>query len=545
MNKTCKRILATLMALAAMLALAACGSTSAPETTAAPAATNAPATATPAATTAPTPEPTPEPTPAEPKEIRSSLYSFPGDLEPTTNYYGWGVSRIGVGEALMRFDENMDTVPLVAESVENIDDTTWIFHIREGVTFHNGNPVDAEAVKNSIERAMELNTRAKSIAKIASMHADGLDLTIETTEPYGAFLGYMAEPVFTIVDTSVDTSNFANQPICTGPFMVESMIPSTEIVVVKNENYWGGEPNVDKITFLNLADSNAITMALQAGEINIGQEVSGTDLYLFDGNSDYVVSTRPGTRTIYCCLNVASQFLSDMTVRKAITSAVDLDLYASTYVGGATGVGPFSPVLKFGYDELNGYTFDPEKAAALLDEAGYIDTNGDGIREKGGAPISIQIAVIDKTNQSIHKSVAEAMQAQLKNIGINSELTVSTELTYDDLRANYDIVFKGVNAGSTNDPQNFLQLYFTTDCSYSYGNYSNPELDALIGTLDTEFDLARRTQIGVEASQMILDDCAFLFIGYPDYNIVTSSNISGLKHYPLNIYLVDKDIDIN
>ena len=77
------------------------------------------------------------------------------------------------------------------------------------------------------------------------------------------------------------------------------------------------------------------------------------------------------------------------------------------------------------------------------------------------------------------------------------------------------------------------------------GNYSNPELDELVASLENEFDLDRRAEIAVEASQIILDDCAFLFIGYPDYNIVMSSNVSGIKHYPLNIYLIDKDVDIN
>jgi peptide/nickel transport system substrate-binding protein len=104
------------------------------------------------------------------------------------------------------------------------------------------------------------------------------------------------------------------------------------------------------------------------------------------------------------------------------------------------------------------------------------------------------------------------------------------------------MMFKDVNAGSTNDPQNFLSLYFCTGASNTIGNYSNAEVDALVEELKGTFDLEKRAEIGAKASQIILDDCAYLFLAYPTYNIVTTSRIGGLKHYPVNFYLIDKDI---
>lgn len=478
----------------------------------------------------------------EPIEITASLYSYPSDLEPTNGYYGWALTRIGVGETLVRFDENMETVGWLADSWENVDDLTWNFHIREGVTFHNGNALTAEAAMNSIQRAIDNNTRAASISNIASMEANGQTLTIKTNDPYGGLLGYMAEPVFTIVDTSVDTSDYANHPICTGPFMVDSFEQGVNIRVIKNENYWDGTPSVDAINFPYLLDSSAKAMAMQSGELDIAQSLDNVDLAAFEGNDSYKISSKAGTNTIFCYLNVENEFLSDPVIRKAISYAIDRDLYATQFVGGQPAVGPFSTSLSFGQVELDAYEFDVEKAVAMLDEAGYVDTNDNNYREKDGKEISLQLAVVGTTKAATYKSLAEAFQSQLKSIGINIDIIISQLANELDVKEEYDMMFKDVNAGSTNDPQNFLSLYFCTGASNTIGNYSNKEVDALVEELKSTFDLTERVNIGAEASQIILDDCGYLFLAYPTYNIVTTSRIGGIKHYPINFYLIDKDV---
>ena len=506
-----------------------------------PAATAAPAPGVPASADTPAPAAGTEPA-AGPVEITASLYSYPSDLEPTNGYYGWALTRIGAGETLVRFDENMDTVGWLADSWETVDDLTWTFHIRDGVTFHNGNPVTAKAVMDSIQRSMDKNTRAASIGNIDSMTADGQTLTIKTKIPYGALLGYMAEPVFTIVDTSVDTSDYANHPIGTGPFMVESFEPGVSIRVAKYAGYWGGEPTVDAITFPFLLDSNARALALQSGELDIAQSLDNADLASFTGSEDYIISSKPGTNTIFCYLNVDNEFLSDPVVRKAISYGINRGLYADKFVGGVEAVGPFSTCLKFGKASLQGYSYDKDKAKQMLDDAGYVDSNKNGYREMNGKEISLQLAVVGTTKAAVYKSLAEAFQSQLKEIGINIDIIISQIAAETDVKERYDMMFKDVNAGSTNDPQNFLSLYFCTGASNTIGNYSNAEVDALVEELKGTFDLEKRAEIGAKASQIILDDCAYLFLAYPTYNIVTTSRIGGLKHYPVNFYLIDKDI---
>ena len=482
----------------------------------------------------------------ETKELSAAIYSYPSDLEPTNGYFGWCLTRIGVGETLMKIDENMETVPWVAESVEQVDDTTWKFVIRDGVTFHNGNVCDAEAVMNSLQRSIDNNERAASISNIDSMSADGLELTVRTKDSYGAFLGYMCEPVFTIVDTSVDTSDYANKPIATGPFMVDEFVPSSNIRVVKYDGYRDGAANVDAINFPFILDSGSRVMALQSGEIQVAQEIATVDLGPFVDNADYTILSRPGLKTDFCYMNLENEFLQDKAVRLAIAYGIDRELYSMQFLGGQAATSLFSPTLGFGNDDLAdyAYTYDPEKAAQILDEAGYTDTDGDGIREMNGKNISLELAVVGGEDSALNKTVGEAMSAQLKEVGIEITLMVSELLSQTDVQESYNLMFKHVFAGNTNDPQNFLDLYFSSEGSNNIGHYHNEEFDALVESLKTEFDREKRIEIATEAQKLVLEDCGYLFLCYPDYNIVTGSNITGIKHYPVNFYFLDKDIDI-
>ena len=111
------------------------------------------------------------------KYLRVSLYSYPTDLEPTNGYYGWSLTRMGIGETLVKFDVDLNCVPWLAESWEQVDDETWVFHIREGVTFHNGNALTAQIAMESIQRSVDMNTRAANIANIKSIRFLSVGIT--------------------------------------------------------------------------------------------------------------------------------------------------------------------------------------------------------------------------------------------------------------------------------------------------------------------------------------------------------------------------------
>ncbi|MBR1559925.1 MAG: ABC transporter substrate-binding protein [Clostridia bacterium] len=483
-----------------------------------------------------------------PKYLRVSLYSYPTDLEPTNGYYGWGLVRMGIGETLVKFDPQLNMVPWLAESWEQVDDETWLFHIREGVKFHNGNAMTAQNVMETIQRSMDMNSRAANIANIKEMSVDGMDLTIVTNGPYAALLPYLAEPLFTIVDTSIDTSDFANKPIATGPYKVEKFDQSVNTRVVKFDEYWGGEPQLDVIDYPYLQDADARAMALQAQDIDVGQALVNKDLGPFQNNDDYIVSSRPSTKTIFTFMNSAGEFLSNYDLRNALAYAIDRELYAVNFIGGSPATGPYSDTMGWGNENLKVPYFDPEYSMQLMDEAGIVDTDGDGWREmpNGGKKISLSLLVAGTSDITIFKPMSEAMQAQLRNVGI--EVVINNVESYteaDAAKDNYlDLMYKHINAGVNNDPQNFLDLYFYTGKQNNFGNYSNPEFDAMMDELFVTMDRDDRIALTQKLSQFLIDDAAGLFLGYPDYNIVTTSRVANLTHYAVDWYCIDKDVTV-
>ena len=540
-----KKLIAILLALILILGvLAGCGGSSGSSGSQSTETTQT-ATAAPAATGSETAA-APAEEPVAPKYLRVSLYSYPTDLEPTNGYYGWGLTRMGIGETLVKFDPQLNLQPWLATGWEQVDEETWVFHIREGVKFHNGNTMTAQHVMETIQRSMDKNSRAKNIANIKEMSVDGMDLTIVTNGPYAALVPYLAEPLFTIVDTTADTDSFASKPICTGPYMVESFEQSVNTRVVKFADYWDGEPQLDIIDYPYLQDADARAMALQAKDIDVGQALVNKDLGPFQNNPDFVIQSRPSTKTIFCYLNSAGEFLSNKDLRMAIAYAVDRELYSKNFIGGAPATGPYSDTMGWGNDQLTAPNFDPDHAMEILDAADIVDTDGNGYRELNGKEIVLSLLVAGTSDITVFKPMSEAMQAQLKNVGIHVEINnVESYTEADAVKDNYlDMMYKHVNAGVNNDPQNFLNLYFRTGGSNNFGNYSNAEYDAMIDDLFTTLDRDERIAKTIKLSQFLIDDAAALFLGYPDYNLVSTSRVSNFTQYAVDWYCIDQNVTV-
>ena len=237
--------------------------------------------------------------------ITIAVTSFADTLEPTEQYFSWVVSRYGVGETLIRFDENGELEPCLAESWEVSEDKlTWSFKIRENVKFSNGDDMTAEIVKASLERTFDLSNRSTSFFEPESIKTEGQTLSITTKEPVANLDGSLADPLFLIVDTNADTNLFAMEgPICTGPYAVESFSPTEYCDVVKNEYYWGGEVPLDKVTFKCVDDQTTRSMALQTGEVEIAYNLKTENLIDFKNKEDFEIQELDSLRTTYSYMN--------------------------------------------------------------------------------------------------------------------------------------------------------------------------------------------------------------------------------------------------
>lgn len=480
----------------------------------------------------------------EAKKIVVGMNLYQTNLDPALEWNGWYVSMYGIGETLVKFNKNMEIEPLLSDSWKKADDLTWKFHIREGVKFQNGTPLTAGDVKSSMDRALKANPRTQEMLNVNTITADGQDLTITTKAPHTTLLGNLADPINSIIDTSAPEDTVAKAPIGTGPFKIKSYADSSEVVVERYDDYWGGKAPINQATFKYIKDDNTRSMALQSGEIDVSNNVSINNLSLFEDKSKYAISTAESLRIVMSYFNFNNEFLKDPAVRKAIALGVDRDSYANTLLKGTAvpAIGPFPGSLPFGNKNLNGYKYNQAEAIKILNEAGYTDTDGDKILEKNGKKLSLNIAVFP-TRPEI-PVIGEAMQAQLKEIGIDANLksyeTVNPILKSGD----FDLSLYNVNTATTGDPQSFLEIYFRTGGTSNFGKYSNQNVDALIDQYKNDYDTEKRYETATKIQQILLDDNASLFLVTPMSNRVSKNTVSGMEVYPIDFYMLDNKVDI-
>lgn len=253
---------------------------------------------------------------AEDTHLNAAMFMWMDGLDPAEGWNGWTTMRCGIGETLLTANENMEVVPCLADSWEQVDDTTYKFHIRQGVKFSNGNDMTPETVKASIERTAEQNSRGSNL-KLASIEVDGENVIFKTTEPYSAFPYYLTEPMCIIVDTTVDTSNYDNQPVCTGAYACEEYVPEEKYELVANQYYWDGVPEVDSITVLNIDDDTKVS-AILSGDIDVAVAPSATTLSQVEGMDNIEMVKVTGTREDDLEMNCREgRPTADVNLRKA------------------------------------------------------------------------------------------------------------------------------------------------------------------------------------------------------------------------------------
>ena len=481
--------------------------------------------------------------------LKVGVTNFADSLEPTENAFGWVVVRYGIGETLTQFDEKMNIQPWLAESWEISDDKlTWIFKIRD-VKFSNGRPLTAAAVKASLERTFAKNTRAATFFKYTNMEADGQTLKITTDKPAPSMLGYLADPLFLIVDVESEKErNFATQgPIGTGPYVCESFVKE-KAVMKKNPNYWGGEVPFETIEIPSIDDPNTRAMALQSGEVDMAVNIAAGDIGLFSDTAKFHVDRIASLRTVLARINQKG-ILGDPKVRAAFISMTDRKAYNEVILKGTfiPGKAPVPPSLDYGFDQLTDpNAYNVERAKQLLDEAGWKDTDGDGIRDKDGKPLSVDFIIYNSRAEL--PIYAEAVQADAKKVGIDVKVKPVDYNLLDKIGINgeYDLLISNITTANTGDPEIYLNWYWRTNINgnnpQNGSGYSNPAYDALCADLAVEFDRGKRRQLMIDMQQILLDDGAALFLGYPETNIISSTKITGAIMHPADYYWITNKI---
>ena len=484
------------------------------------------------------------------KVLKFGVVNFADNLEPTNHAVGWALTRYGLGETLIKFDEKMNVKPWIAESWSVADDKlTWTFKINDKAKFSNGNKVTAEACMSSIQRTIDKSLEAKTWAQIASMKAEGQNLIIKTTKPTPGLPGVLGDPYFVIVDTSVKDRDILRMgPICTGPYMVETF-NQNKAVMKANPNYWDGKVPYDTVEIPSVNDPNTRAMALQKGDIDVAVNIAYGDMPLFRDKKGYHVSEIASIRDCLARMNVnEGRPLADLRVRQALLSALNRPTYCknllhNTYVPGGPAM---PPTLDFGYNELKDpNTYNVERAKQLLAEAGWKDSDGDGFVDKDGKNLELEYVIY--TSRAELPTFAEATQADAKKVGIKININAVDYNVLDGIGTSgkYDLLISNILAEQAGSPINFMNMYWRTNVNGSNpqnsSGYSNAKYDALGDQYISEFDESKRRQYIIDMQKILLDDAATIIYGYPQTNLVSSSKVANVNIQACDFYWLTKD----
>lgn len=465
------------------------------------------------------------------------------DINPHRDSSGWACIRYGVGETLFRFSDAMEIEPWLAQSYENVDELTWKITLRDDVAFTSGRPMDGEAVKECLEDLVAEHERAAGDLQIAEITAEGQTVTIRTEKPVPALINFLADPYGCIIDMQAGVTEDGIVS-GTGPYRAVSLVTDTSLELVKNENYWNGEPKIDEITVRTITDGDTLTMALQSGEIDAAYGMPYASYPLFE-NDNYTFTGCATSRVFFGAMNFESEITSDPTVRKAIAMGIDKESFVETLLDGngypAAGVYPDS--FTFGGDAVTTETYDPEGAAEILEEAGWVDTDGDGIREKDGQPLTLRWLTYPSRQEL--PLLAEAAQATLGAIGFDVQINNTAD--HNRIRTDtgaWDIYFSAMVTAPTGDPEYFFAYHCLDSSSNNDGHYHSDRMEELAGQMTQTFDADRRGELAVEMQQVILDDNAYVFCSHLRMSMISKSSVAGLAAHPCDYYEITADLDI-
>ena len=469
----------------------------------------------------------------------------PENAEPNVNphesYAGWACIRYGVGETLVRYSDKMEVEPWLAMSFENIDPLTWKLTLRDGVKFHSGRAMDAAAVKECLEALAKNHDRAPKDLMIDSIEADGQTLTIKTKEPRPALLNYLGDPYACIVDVKAGVKD--GIVAGTGPYIAVECKSGDHLTLKKNANYWNGTPKLDELTIKTISNGGTLSAALQSGEIDAAYGMAYESYPLFQ-NDKFHFSQVATSRAFFLWMNYRSPIVSDPAVRKAIAMGVNKEGFVKTLLhgNGYPAQGVFPAGFAFGGDKTKTESYDPEGAKKVLEAAGWIDTDGDGIREKDGKKLTVRWLTYPSRLEL--PLLAESAQAELKKIGIDVE--VNSTASHNKLRkdsAAWDVYASAMVTAPTGDPEYFFASCCLDSSPVNNGHFHSDKLEALAKELSVEFDPAKRAQLAVDMQQAILDDNGYFFCSFLQMSLVSKSGVVGYDAHPCDYYQITAETD--
>ncbi len=464
------------------------------------------------------------------------------NVNPHEEYAGWACIRYGIGETLVHYSDSMEIEPWLAKSWENVDAHTWKLTLQDGVTFHSGRVMDAEAVKQCLDHLIANHDRAPGDLMIDSIDAEGQVLTIHTTIPRPALLNYLGDPYGCIFDVAAGIKD--GIVAGTGPYIGVECQSGDHLKLTKNVNYWNGTPKLDSLVIRTITDGDTLAMALQSGEIDAAYGMAYESYPLFRSEA-YRFSQIATSRAFFAWMNYESPVTSEPAVRRAIAMGINKEGFVKTLLGGNgyPGNGAFPAGTAFGGDKVSAEAYDPEGARRVLENAGWVDTDGDGIREKNGKPLTVRWLTYPSRQEL--PLLAEAAQATLLDIGIKVEINSTAD--HNKLRKNpaaWDVYASAMVTAPTGDPEYFFTSCCLDSSAVNNGHFHSDNLEALEKQMAEEFDPEKRAALAIQMQQEILDDNGYVFCSFLQMSQIARANVTGYIAHACDYYQVTAELDL-
>lgn len=464
-------------------------------------------------------------------------------LDPhfTTNLYAANITYQKVYETLVVPDKNMDIQPGLAKEWEQLDELTWEFKLQEGVKFHDGEDFNAEAVKKTFDRVLDPKTGSPQREKLSMIKevkvVDNYTVQLILSESYAPILSILAANEGSMIspkllDKSAD--QIAKSPVGTGPFKFEEWVSGQEITMIKNDEYWGEKPKIDRVEFVVVPEDITRIAMIETGEGHITGELPVTEIERINDSDKMKLYRTEGLGAEFIGFNTQKPPVDNVLVRQAISHAIERESILSGVflnVGKLANSTMSSKV--FGYSEkIQPYEYDLNKAKSLLAEAGY--------------PNGLELTLYTPDLKE-RLNMAEVVQSQLKGIGVDVKIQVLEYGTYVEAVDNGEgHMFNAIWGNATGDGDYNQYNMFHSSSLGAPGNiffFVDPEVDRLLEIGRKELDPAKRLEI-YEKTQMIeTEEAVYIPIRTHEHLALYNNNVEGLWVNPVS-YLMLNDVEI-
>jgi peptide/nickel transport system substrate-binding protein len=472
----------------------------------------------------------------EPDTLVMIIESSPSNLDPRVGLDAWSQNIDGLlFDNLLARDEHLSVKPSLAERWDIPNSKTYIFHLHQNLRFCDGRPLTSRDVKWSYDSLIQGRIRSAKGATYRSVdHIDAADdntVIFHLKQPWAALLWNLAAPGMGIVPYG-SGAEVNQHPVGSGPFRFVSAEQDKEVVIERNDHYWGDKAKLARVRFAVVPDTTTRALELRKGSVDIEINALAPDMEAaLDREPRLDVIRRSGTRLGYMAFNLRDPILKDVRVRQAIAYALDRqplihDLMHDSARPAASVLPPESWAY---YAKVRQYSFDPAKARQLLDSAGYKATNG----------VRFHLTMKTSTEES-SRAMAAVFQQQLREVGIALDIrsfeaaTFFSDVTHGEFQV-YSLRWLGANE----DPDIFAYAFDSARIIPNGANrqyYSNPHVDTLIAKASTELDQNARKQDYAEIQQILAEDLPYINLWYFDNVMVYSKRVRGLEMNPSGNY---------